>query len=115
MLIKPKKKYTILDVVWMFAMVKQAKKDDGVSADGTADNSLKRLEVSRDIDMEDPKLLTYEYSRLFWHEFLHACFFEMGADDFEHWDIDFEHALINPMSKIFAKNFPLDINTNSKL
>lgn len=82
---------------------------EGVKADGTADYSIKRLEVSRELDVSEYPRLRYERSRVFWHEFFHACFFEMGCDDYKFWNIDIEHALINPLSKIFAHNFPIDL------
>lgn len=109
MILKLKKTYVLLGTVWKVVRVAQALRDNGKKADGTADNSTKTIELSKDIDMSGKARRQFEYSRIFYHEFLHACFFEMGTDDWKFWNIDIEHSIINPLSMMFAHNFPVQM------
>ena len=68
----------------------------------------RRLEVACAYPEESIKSeVIKQISESYWHEILHAVFYEDAMRDQAWWSEDIEHQIIAPIAKVMAKNFPV--------
>jgi len=98
----------ILGQKWSLYFKPKAIVDDKECA-GYCDMGKRVMVIATNHPFLDEKHLTEYISRTYWHEILHAIFYESDLRDQRYWSDDVEHAIIAPIASVMAKLCPLNI------
>lgn len=87
---------------------------DGQLVAGTCDFARKELLIGVNPYHEKKIARDENISRTYWHEILHAIFYESDIRDQSWWTPDIEHFIIAPLATALAANYPLEIKETKK-
>lgn len=105
------KKLTILGQKWKVKFTnKELRTEQGHIIAGYCSSSHKEIVISTKAHFKSPAAFIEYVSRTYWHEILHAVFYEADFRDQSYWHGDMEHFLIAPIANFLAQNFPVQID-----
>ena len=84
---------------------------EGEQLAGLCDHHKKTLFISTNYpkEMSDADIKE-QISISYWHEWLHAVFYNSDIRDLSYWNIDTEHTIIMPLAKALAVIMPVEID-----
>lgn len=96
---------------WSVKFQDKVATDDGIQVAGLCDFSPKKITIATgyhksmtDKDIKD------QISRTYWHEIMHAIFYECDIRDQSWFSEDNEHSIIAPLAKAMALLVPIEID-----
>lgn len=102
---------TILGQKWKIKFTeKEIRTEEGHPIAGYCSSTDKEIVISTSARFKSKEAFIEYVSRTYWHEILHAIFYEADFRDQSFWHGDMEHFLIAPIATVLAKNYPLRID-----
>ena len=95
---------------WLVKFVPEVSDECGTLVAGLCDFTSKQITVSTSYPRQmSDKDIKDQISRTYWHEVMHAIFYECDIRDLSWFTGDNEHAIIAPLAKAMALLVPIEI------
>lgn len=98
-------KLNIFGETWTIKFMDKVVDEEGEEIAGACIPSKRLIEIGPATG-KNHNARVQDASRIIYHEFIHAVFAEADYRDLDWFTKDIEHAIIAPLAKALAKNFP---------